>query len=324
MNDIVFDLTGKRIWVAGHNGMVGSAVVRRLERETCDIITIDRADLDLRRQLETEAFIADQKPDAIVIAAAVVGGIHANASRPHEFLYDNLAISMNVIEGARRAGVPRLLYLGSTCINPREAVIPTPEDVLLTGPLEPTNEWYAVAKIAGIKLCQTCRRQDGLDYVSVMPTNLYGPGDNFDPEQSHVIPGLIRRMHEAKISGAPRIEIWGSGNARREFMHADDCADALVFLLQRHTGDSILNVGTGVDTSIRDLAQQVQTVVGFDGELVFDTSRPDGAPLRLLDSRRLSAMGWESQVDLAAGLSDTYRWVIDPNNSQRLSLRSEQ
>ncbi|MGD9742944.1 MAG: GDP-L-fucose synthase family protein, partial [Dongiaceae bacterium] len=264
--DPPFALAGRRVFVAGHGGMVGSALMRRLGRESCEILTGRRAEADLRRQAETEAMLAAKRPDVVIVAAATVGGILANSTRPAEFIYDNLAIVTNLIEAARRIGVTKLLFLGSSCIYPRDAAQPMGEAALLTGPLEPTNEWYAIAKIAGIKLCQAYRRQYGLDYISAMPTNLYGPGDNFDLASSHVVPALMAKIHRAKQEGRDAVEIWGSGRPRREFLHVDDLADALVHLLQRYSGESHVNVGTGTDLSIAELAALIARVVGYGGE----------------------------------------------------------
>lgn len=302
-----YDLAGKRIWVAGHRGMVGSAIARRLGSEDVEILTAGRDVLDLRDQAAVRDWIGDMKPDAICLAAAKVGGILANDRQPAEFLSENLAIQSNVIDAAHALDVQRLLFLGSTCIYPRLAPQPMPEDCLLTGPLEPTNEWYAIAKIAGLKLCQAYRRQYGRDYISAMPTNLYGPGDNYSPTGSHVLPAFIARMHAAKTSGAREVEIWGSGTPRREFLHVDDLADALVFLLRSYSGEVALNVGVGEDISIADLARLVAEVVGVDVDLTFDTSKPDGTPRKLVDVTRLTALGWQARIPLREGLDRTYR-----------------
>jgi len=307
----LFDLHEKRIWVAGHRGMVGSAIARRLAGEGCEILTIERGGVDLRRQAETEDWLAEAKPDAIFLAAATVGGIVANDTRPAEFIYDNLAIETNVIEAARRTGVTKLLLLGSSCIYPRLAEQPMSETALLTGPLEPTNQWYAVAKIAGIKLCQAYRRQYGLDFISAMPTNLYGPGDNFDLMDSHVLPALLRKAHEAKVSGQAAMEVWGSGTPRREFLYVDDCADALVHLMKTYSGEAQINVGVGTDVTIQELAETVVRVVGFTGSIQYDISKPDGTPRKLLDVSRLAELGWRAHTDLEAGLRRTYDWYLD-------------
>ncbi len=310
-----------RIYVAGHRGMVGSAIVRRLRAAGHDNLLLrSRTELDLTDQRAVEAFLAAERPDYVVLAAAKVGGIHANDTYPADFIRINLAIALNVIHGAWRAGVERLLFLGSSCIYPREAPQPMREEALLTGPLEPTNEPYAVAKIAGIKLCESYNRQHGTRYRSVMPTNLYGPNDNFHPENSHVIPALLRRFHEAKESGAGSVTVWGTGSPRREFLHVDDLADACVHLMDvddktyaRHTAPmcSHVNVGTGEDVSIRELAELVAEVVGYGGEIRFDPSRPDGAPRKLLDVSRLHALGWRHRIGLREGLERTYRWFLE-------------
>lgn len=303
-----YDLKGKRVFVAGHRGMVGAALVRRLATEDCEIVVLERRDGDLRDQAAVRAFMADRRPQAVILAAARVGGIQANDTYPADFLYDNLMIEANVIEAAFRQEVEKLLFLGSSCIYPRLAPQPITEDALLTGPLEPTNEWYAIAKIAGIKLCQAYRRQHGCDYISAMPTNLYGPGDNFDLEKSHVIPALIRKAHEAKLRGDDRLVIWGTGRPLREFLHVDDAADALVHLLKVYSGAEHVNVGSGVDLPIIDLARLVARVVGFAGRIETDPSRPDGTPRKLMDASRLRALGWSPRYDLEAGLADAYRW----------------
>lgn len=308
---VLYPLKGKRVFVAGHRGLVGSALVRRLALEDCEVVTAPREALDLRRQAEVEAWMADARPQAIFLAAARVGGIHANDSFPAQFLYDNLMIAGNVIEAARRADVEKLLFLGSSCIYPRLAPQPMAEEALLTGPLEPTNEWYAIAKIAGLKLAEACRVQYGCDFISAMPTNLYGPGDNFDLETSHVLPALIRKAHEAKRRGEAALVIWGSGAPRREFLHVDDCADALVFLMQRYSDLAHVNVGVGEDVTIRALAELVAGAVGFAGEIVCDATKPDGAPRKLLDVSRLTALGWRPSIGLEAGIADTYRWFLD-------------
>ena len=310
MSEAVYPLGGKRIWVAGHKGMVGSAIVRRLAAENCEVITVDRQQVDLIRQAEVEAWLEKARPDAIVMAAAKVGGILANDARPAEFLYQNMMIEANVIEAAHRADVGRLLFLGSSCIYPKFAAQPIAEDALLTGPLEPTNEWYAVAKIAGIKLCQAYRKQYGRDYISAMPTNLYGPGDNFDLETSHVLPALIRKAHEARLNGAPELTIWGTGTPRREFLHVDDCADALVHLLKVYSAAEPINVGSGEDLPIRDLAEIVARVVGFSGRVTTDPTKPDGTPRKLMSGARLAALGWRPKIALEAGIRETYQWYL--------------
>ncbi len=302
----LFALKGRRVYVAGHGGMVGSAIARRLQSEHCTVLTADRRSLDLTRQADTERWLAAEKPDVVVVAAARVGGIAYNNAAPVEFLADNLAIELNLIRGAQAAGVRKLLFLGSSCIYPKLAPQPMNEDMLLSGPLEPTNEWYAVAKIAGIKLGQAMRRQYGADFISAMPTNLYGPRDNYHPEHSHVPAALIRRMHEAKVAGAARVTVWGTGRPRREFLFVDDLADACVFMLKHYSDIGFLNVGTGEDVSIAEFARMVAEVVGFTGELTFDATRPDGTPRKLLDVSRLTALGWRARTDLPTGLTAAY------------------
>jgi GDP-L-fucose synthase len=309
--EAVFPLKGKRVWVAGHRGMVGQALVRRLAREDCEILTVGRGDLDLRRQEPTQAWIAAARPDAIFLAAAKVGGILANDSYPAEFLHDNLAIQTNVIEGARLAAVAKLLFLGSSCIYPKLAPQPIAEEALLTGPLEPTNEWYAIAKIAGLKLAQAYRRQYGCDFIAAMPTNLYGPGDNYDLASSHALAALLRKAHEAKAGGERTLTVWGTGAPLREFMHADDCADALVFLMTRYSGEGHVNVGTGDEVSILDLANMVSRAVGLDAEIIHDLSKPDGTPRKRLDCSKLEALGWRRRIPLPDGLADAYRWFLE-------------
>jgi len=298
-----------RIFVAGHCGLVGSAIVRRLEQEGFErIVTVGRERLDLTQQSAVEAFFQTESPEYVFLAAAKVGGIHANNTYPAEFIRDNLAIQTNVIHAAWRSGVKKLCFLGSSCIYPKLAPQPMTEDMLLTGPLEPTNEWYAVAKIAGIKMCQAYRRQYGFNAISLMPTNLYGPGDNFDLANSHVLPALIRKCHEAKEAGAPEVVVWGTGTPRREFLHVDDLADAAVFLMRHYDGEQFINVGVGEDISIRELAELVRRVVGYEGRLVFDTSKPDGTPRKLLDISKLRSLGWRARISLEEGIASTYRW----------------
>ncbi len=315
-------LAGKSVLVAGHRGMVGSAIIRRLQPENCrEIITAGRADVDLRRQDQVEAWLTEARPDAVFIPAAKVGGILANSQRPAEFLYDNLMIEANLIHASHRVGVEKLLFLGSSCIYPKFAPQPIEEEALLTGPLEPTNEWYAIAKIAGIKLCQAYRRQYGCNYISAMPTNLYGPGDNYDLASSHVIPALIRKAHEAKLAGTTTIEVWGTGTPRREFLHVDDCADALVLLMKTYSGESHVNVGSGADLTIADLTQQVMKAVGFAGDVIFDTSKPDGTPRKLMAADKLRSMHWKPSVSLADGLAGAYRdWLQHGGADERRSL----
>ena len=301
-------LKGKRIFVAGHNGLVGSALLRRLAREEVDLLTVGRSEVDLRDQAAVNRWMAEERPDLVFLAAARVGGIAANDSFPADFLYDNLMIEANVIHAAFETGVEKLLLLGSTCIYPRLAPQPMPEEALLTGPLEPTNEWYAIAKIAGIKLCQAYRRQHGCDFIAAQPTNLYGPGDNFDLETSHVLPALMRKAHEAKRADAPSMTVWGSGKPLREFMHVDDLADAMVFLMRHYSGETPINCGTGEEVSILGLAERIRTAVGYRGELAFDASKPDGTPRKLMDSGRLAALGWTPSIALEDGIRTTIDW----------------
>ena len=310
MTDILA-LAGARIYVSGHRGMVGSACVRRLQAAGAHVITADRAEVDLRRQDQVEAFLARTRPDAVVVAAARVGGILANDSYPAEFLYDNLMIETNLIDAAHRADVNRLLFLGSSCIYPKDAPNPIREDALLTGPLEPTNQWYAIAKIAGIRLCQAYRRQYGRDYIAAMPCNLYGPGDYFHPERSHVIPALLQRFHAAARQGAEAVTCWGSGAPRREFMHVDDLADACAFLLERYSGESHVNIGTGTDITIAELAGRIAQVTGFAGRIDWDRGKPDGTLLKRMDVSRIAALGWRARIGFDDGLASTYRWFLD-------------
>jgi len=305
-------VSNERIFVAGHRGLVGSAVVRALaDRPGCEVVTRARAELDLTDQAAVRRFMAEVRPDKIVLAAAKVGGIHANNAYPAEFIWQNSIIQCNVIDAAYRNGVGKLVFLGSSCIYPKFAPQPMTEDCLLTSALEPTNEWYAVAKIAGIKMCQAYRRQYGFDAVSLMPTNLYGPGDNFDLENSHVLPALLRRFHEAARAGAESVSVWGTGNACREFLHVDDCARAVVFCMDNYSDERIINVGTGQDVTIRELAETVARVVGFGGRVEFDPGKPEGTPRKLLDVSRLKALGWSPAIGLERGIADTYRWFLD-------------
>jgi GDP-L-fucose synthase len=296
------------VFVAGHRGMVGSALLRRLAAKSVETVTAARHDLDLTRQADVEAWMGRHRPQVVIVAAARVGGILANDSRPVEFLEENLLIELNLIRTAFAARVERLLFLGSSCIYPRDCPQPIDEGFLLTGPLEPTNQWYALAKIAGIKLCQAYRRQYRADFISVMPTNLYGPGDNFDLATSHVVPALLWKMHAAKLTGEPAVEIWGTGSPRREFLHVDDLADACVFLLEHYRGSEPINIGCGEDLTIAELAALIREVVGYRGELAFDTSKPDGTPRKLLDTARLTALGWHFRIPLRKGLEQTYSW----------------
>ena len=303
---MAFDLSGKRVWVAGHRGMVGSAVVRRLASEQVEVLTVPRSEVDLRDAPAVRAWLKANRPDVVVLAAAKVGGIAANDTLPADFLLDNLAIETAVIGGAFEAGVSKLLFLGSSCIYPRMSPQPIPEEALLTGPLEPTNEWYAIAKIAGLKLCQAFRRQHGVDFISAMPSNLYGPGDNYHPEHSHVPAALIRRMDEAKEAGAPTVTVWGTGTPLREFLYVDDAAEACVHLLKTYSGEMALNIGSGDEVSIAEFARRVAKAVGYQGELKFDASRPDGTPRKLVDVSRLKATGWSARTSLDEGLALAY------------------
>lgn len=305
-----YDLAGKRIWVAGHGGLVGSALLRRLSGEGATLQTADRKTLDLTDQRAVEAWVAKNRPHAVFAAAAKVGGILANSQSPADFLYQNLAMELNIIHASSRYGVEKLLFLGSSCIYPRDTAQPIREEQLLSGPLEPTNEAYALAKIAGIKLCQSYRRQYGCNFISAMPTNLYGPNDNFHPEHAHVPAALISRFHHAKESNLPKVAVWGTGEPRREFLFVDDLADACVFLVKEYSGELPINVGTGEDVKIKEFAETVKDVVGFKGELVFDSSLPDGTPRKLLDVRRLTELGWRAATPLREGLELTYRWYL--------------
>ena len=308
-----------RIYVAGHRGMVGSAVWRRLaDAGYTNLIGRTSAELDLRDQAATHAFFEAEQPNVVILAAARVGGILANDTYPADFIYDNLAIEQNIIHAAHETDVDRLIFLGSSCIYPKHAPQPMAEDSLLTGPLEPTNEWYAIAKIAGVKMCQAYRRQYGFDAISLMPTNLYGPGDNFHPENSHVLPALIRRFHEAKEGGREEVVIWGTGTPKREFLHVDDLADACLFLMENYSGEEIVNVGVGEDISILDLARLVADVVGFEGRIETDPSKPDGTPRKLLDVSRLDALGWKASIGLRDGIEETYRWFLESGKNVRL------
>jgi GDP-L-fucose synthase len=306
-----FDLTGRRVWVAGHRGMAGSAIVRRLERESCEIVTADRDELDLLRQAEVHAWMAGSGIDAVFLAAAKVGGILANSTRPAEFIYENLVIETNVIQAAKDAGVKKLLFLASSCIYPRMAEQPMREEALLTGALEPTNEWYAIAKIAGVKLCQAFRRQYGCDFVSVMPTNLYGPGDRYDAEGGHVVAALIMKIHAAKVANSPTVELWGTGTPKREFLFSEDLADACIFVMKNYSGEMCLNVGTGRDMTILELAESVARIAGWQGTFTFDQSKPDGMPRKVMDVSRLSALGWNAPSDFETGMKEAYRWYAE-------------
>ncbi|MGO9171311.1 MAG: GDP-L-fucose synthase [Rhodomicrobium sp.] len=306
----IFDLAGKRVFVAGHRGMVGAALIRRLTAEACTVLAASRHELDLTRQAPVERWMAAERPEAMFIAAAKVGGILANSALPAGFLYDNLMIEANLIHAACRTGVKKLVFLGSSCIYPKLAPQPIKEEALLTGPLEPTNQWYAVAKIAGLKLCEAFRRQYGCDFVSAMPTNLYGPGDNFDLETSHVLPALIRKLHSAKMEKNTEVVLWGTGSPRREFLHVDDCADALVHIMKFYSSDEHINVGCGEDLTILELAKLAARIVGFEGKIVHDLSKPDGTPRKLLDVQKLRALGWQPRTSLEEGIRATYEWFL--------------
>jgi GDP-L-fucose synthase len=307
----MYGLAGKRVYVAGHNGMVGRAVVKALAGENCKVLTAERQDADLLRQSEVETWMAHQKPDAVVVCAARVGGILANDTYPADFIYDNLMIEANLIRASFDIGVEKLLFLGSSCIYPKLAPQPIAEEALLTGALEPTNQWYAIAKIAGIKMCQAYRKQHGVDFISAMPTNLYGPHDNFDLQSSHVIPALMRKCHEAKLAGEATMEVWGSVKVMREFLHVEDCAAGIVFLLKHYSDMSHVNLGTGEDVTIRKLAETITKTVGFEGILSFDASKPDGTPRKLLDVSKINNLGWRHQLDLETGLAGTYQWFVE-------------
>lgn len=315
-SDLEYSLNGKRVWVAGHHGMVGGAIHRQLERLDCEMIMADHGELDLTRQSDTEAWMADMRPQAVFVAAARVGGIQANASHPAEFLYENLMIEANIIHAAHNVGVEKLLFLGSSCVYPREAPQPIPESALLSSRLEPTNEWYAVAKIAGIKLCQAYRRQYGDNFISVMPTNLYGPGDYFHLENGHVPAALLRRFHEAKLADASEVVVWGTGKPRREFMYVDDAAEACIFVMQHYSGEMQVNVGTGKDISIEEFAKLIRHIVNYRGRIVFDTSKPDGTPRKAMDVSALLELGWSASTPLELGLQRYYEWFV-ANGSRR-------
>ena len=316
MGETVYTLKGKRVWVAGHSGMAGSAIVRRLAREGCELLTTSRQEVDLRRQQEVERWITAARPQAVFVAAATVGGILANASRPAEFIYDNLAIETNIIHAAWKSGVEKLLFLGSSCVYPKLAAQPMQEEALLTGPLEPSNQWYAIAKIAGIKLCQAYRRQYGCDFISAMPTNLYGPGDNYDLQQGHVVAALQVKIHQAQAAGAATVEVWGSGTPRREFLFVDDLADALVFMMKRYSDEPHLNVGTGEDMTILELAEAIARIAGYQGKFVFDPTKPDGTPRKVMDVSRLTRLGWKAPTPFETGLRKAYEWYLSRGTSR--------
>ncbi len=304
----VYDLSGKRVYVAGHRGMVGSALLRRLQTEDCEVLSVGRDMVDLRRQADVEGWMAKEKPQAVFVAAATVGGILANDTRPAEFIYDNLLIEANLIHAAFKGGVDKLLFLGSSCAYPKFTSQPLVEDALLSGALEPTNQWYAVAKIAGVMLCRAYRRQYACDFISAMPTNLYGENDNFDLESSHVVPALIAKAHAAKMNGDADMEVWGTGKPRREFLYVDDAADAIVHLMKYYSDDAHINVGTGADVTIAELAEIIRTVTGFEGGVRYITDKPDGTPVKRLDVTRLNALGWKAKTDLRDGIERTYAW----------------
>ena len=323
MPEIIYSLAGKRVYVAGHRGMVGSALVRRLASEGCEILTVAHAAVDLRRQDQVEAWMANNRPDAVFLAAAKVGGILANDTYPADFLYDNLILEANVIHAAYKVRVEKLMFLGSSCIYPKFADQPIVEDALLTGSLEPTNEWYAIAKIAGLKLCAAYRKQHGKDFISAMPTNLYGPGDNFDLDSSHVMPALIRKAHEAKLNGEKEIRIWGTGTPLREFLHVDDCADACVHLMKTYSAESHVNVGSGEDISILELAGLVAGAVGFEGEITRDLTKPDGTPRKLMSADKLRALGWSPKIGMKEGIADAYQSFLKGNYLERHNEAAE-
>ena len=310
-------LEGKSVYVAGHIGLVGSALMRRLARENCRIVTAARGEVDLRDPVAVPAFLGRTRPDVVIVAAAKVGGIHANTSQPADFIYDNLVIASNLIEASHRSDIQHLLFLGSSCIYPRLAAQPMNEDALLTGPLEPTNEWYAIAKIAGIKMCQAYRRQHGRNYISCQPSNLYGPNDNFSLSNSHVLPALLRKTHEAKLANAASMEVWGSGTPRREFLHVDDLADACIFLVNNYSGDVPLNIGWGMDYAISEVAELIRSSVGFEGAITYNRQMPDGMPRKLLDTARLNALGWSPRITLEDGLKGYYDWFLRHQDNLR-------
>jgi GDP-L-fucose synthase len=323
MPEVIYSLAGKKVYVAGHRGMVGSAIVRRLASEGCEILTALHAEVDLRRQDQVEAWMGKNRPDAVFLAAAKVGGILANDTYPADFLYDNLILEANVIHTAYKVRVEKLMFLGSSCIYPKFADQPIVEDALLTGSLEPTNEWYAIAKIAGLKLCAAYRKQHGKDFISAMPTNLYGPGDNFDLDSSHVMPALIRKAHEAKLNGEKEIRIWGTGTPLREFLHVDDCADACVHLMKTYSAESHVNVGSGEDISILELAGLVAGAVGFEGEITRDLTKPDGTPRKLMSADKLRALGWSPKIGMKEGIADAYQSFLKGNYLERHNEAAE-
>ena len=323
MPEVIYSLAGKKVYVAGHRGMVGSAIVRRLASEGCEILTATRAEVDLGRQEQVEAWMGKNRPDAVFLAAAKVGGILANDTYPADFLYDNLILQANVIHAAHKVRVEKLMFLGSSCIYPKFADQPIVEEALLSGSLEPTNEWYAIAKIAGLKLCAAYRRQHGNDFISAMPTNLYGPGDNFDLDSSHVMPALIRKAHEARMSGQKDMSIWGTGTPQREFLHVDDCADACVHLMKTYSAESHVNVGSGEDITILELAELVAEVVGFEGEITRDLTKPDGTPRKLMSADKLRTLGWSPKIGLKEGIADAYRSFLTGHYLERSNEAAE-
>lgn len=305
-----FELAGRRVWVAGHRGMAGSAILRRLHTEDCEVLTVSRSELDLLCQADVNHWMVEKRIDVVFVAAAKVGGILANATHPARFLHENLVIETNIIHASSISGVAKLLFLGSSCIYPRDAAQPMKEEALLTGPLEPTNEWYAIAKIAGIKLCQAYRREYGSDFVAVMPTNLFGPGDRYDAQGGHVVAALIMKIHAAKVAGCDTVELWGTGTPRREFLFSEDLADACVFVIKNYSGEMALNVGTGIDMTILDLAESIAKIVGWSGSFSLDQSKPDGMPRKVMDVSRLTNLGWTARTDFDTGLRDAYEWYV--------------
>lgn len=318
-NQSTYSLSGKKVWITGHNGMVGNAIMKRLQKENCDILTVERNTVDLRQQNQVDNWVTVNNPDVIFLVAAKVGGIHANATYPANFLYDNLMIEANVIAAAKNNDVEKLLFLASNCTYPRETPQPIKEEYLLTGPLEPSNQWYAIAKIAGISLCQSFHRQYGCNFIAAMPVNIYGPKDNFHPENSHLPAGLLSRFHEAKSLEKKEAVVWGSGKPYREFLHVDDLADACTFLIKHYNDEEIINVGTGKDTSIADFAALVAKTVGFEGKIVFDTTRPDGTFRKVLDVSKITALGWSPKIKLEDGLMQYYDWYLKNMDKLRKS-----
>ena len=311
MNNLPYSLKGKRVWVAGHRGMVGAALVRRLMTEGCEVITAGREEVNLLRQIDVETWMAKTRPEVVFLAAAKVGGIYANDTLPADFIYENMMIETNIIHSAYLSGVEKLLFLGSSCIYPKMAPQPMAEDALLTGPLEPTNEWYAIAKIAGIKMCQAYRKQHGCDFISAMPTNLYGPGDNYDLQSSHVAAALLVKVHQAKQANAQQVEIWGTGTPKREFLHVDDLADGLVFLMQNYSEHEHINIGSGDEVTIRELADTIAAAISYQGSYTYNTDKPDGTPRKLMDSTRIHSLGWRAPTSLKDGMVQSYSWFLE-------------